>query len=270
MRGEKMIKITTQPIYDEFLQMCADARQNIMLCAPFVKREIVDDIVSATDRRLSMQLITNINLQSFHRRASDLGAIEKFISNGSVYNCTTLHAKLYIFDNKKCLITSANLTTSGLRKNLECSMLTDDLDLVDSSVYEYNSIIKDNRVGKITPQSISDIGKILEKIPPVLKVVYPQFDLSATYESNINAIAKSLTGWRKSVFIVLNSMQEDTFSSQEVKFIAEQLKGAYPENHNREAKVRQILQQLRDTGLIEFTSPGIYRRLWVKGVINEV
>ncbi|HPW40986.1 MAG TPA: phospholipase D-like domain-containing protein [Bacillota bacterium] len=265
-----MIKITTQPIYDEFLQMCADARQNIMLCAPFVKREIVDDIFSATDRRLSMQLITNINLQSFHRRASDLGAIEKFISNGLVYNCTTLHAKLYIFDNKKCLITSANLTTSGLRKNLECSMLTDNLDLVDSSVYEYNSIIKDNRVGRITLQSISDIGKILEKIPPVQKIAYPQFDLSATYESDINSIAKSLAGWRKSVFIILNSMQEDTFSSQEVKFIAEQLKEAYPENHNREAKVRQILQQLRDTGLIEFTSPGIYRRLWVKGAINEV
>lgn len=270
MRGERMIKITTQPIYDEFLQMCADARQNIMLCAPFVKQEIVDNIVAIADRRLSMQLITNINLQSFHRRASDLGAIERFISKGSVYNCTTLHAKLYIFDNKKCLITSANLTTSGLQKNLECSMLTDDLDLVDSSVHEYNAIIKDNRVGKITPQSISDIGKILEKIPPVKKIAYPQFDLSATYESDINSIVKSLAGWRKSVFIVLNSMQEDAFSSQEVKFIAEQLKEAYPENHNREAKVRQILQQLRDTGLIEFTSPGNYRRLWVKGTINEV
>jgi len=265
-----MIKVTTQPIYDEFFQMCADARHNIMLCAPFVKREIVDDIFSVTDRRLSMQLITNINLQSFHRRASDLGAVEIFASNGVVYNCTTLHAKLYIFDNKKCLITSANLTTSGFRKNLECSMLTDDLDLVDSSVYEYNSIIKDNRVGKITPQSISDIGKILEKIPPVQKIVYPQFDLSATYEADINSISKSLTGWRQSVFIILNSMQEDIFSSQEVKFIAEQLKEAYPENNNREAKVRQILQQLRDTGLIEFTSPGIYRRLWVKGVIDAL
>ncbi|MDD4002689.1 MAG: phospholipase D-like domain-containing protein [Clostridia bacterium] len=262
-----MIKITTQPIYYDFLQMCADARQNILLCAPFVKQEIINDIFSVTDRQLSMQLITNINLQSFHRKASDLGAIENFISNGVVYNCTTLHAKLYIFDNKKCLITSANLTTSGLRKNLECSLLTDNLDLVKSSVYEYNSIIKDNRVGQITPQSISNIEIILEKIPPVQKIAYPQLDLT-TYESDINYIAKSLTGWRKSVFIILNSMQQDTFSSQEVKCIAGQLKEVYPENHNREAKVRQILQQLRDIGLIEFTSLGIYRRLWLKGVIN--
>ena len=265
-----MIKITTQPIYNEFFQMCADAHQNIMLCAPFVKHEVVDDIVSTTDRRVSMQLITNINLQSFHRGASDLGAIEKFISSGSVYNCTTLHAKLYIFDNKKCLITSANLTTSGLRKNLECSIFTDDMDLVDSSIHEYNAIIKDNRVGKITPQSISDIGEILGKVPPVNKIVYPQFDLSTTYECEINSIVKSFTGWKQSVFIILNSMREDIFSTQEVKFIAEQLKEAYPENHNREAKVRQILQQLRDTGLIEFTSPGIYRRLWVRGAINVV
>ncbi|AUG56203.1 phospholipase D-like domain-containing protein [Acetivibrio saccincola] len=145
-----MIKVTTQPIYDEFFKMCADAQQNIMLCAPFVKQEIVDNIFSVTaDRGLSMQLITNINLQSFHRRTSDIGAIEEFLKNGPVYNCTTLHAKLYIFDNKKCIITSANLTTSGLQKNLECSVQTDDMDLVDSSVSEYNSIIKDDRVGKI-------------------------------------------------------------------------------------------------------------------------
>lgn len=265
-----MIKITTQPIYDDFFNMCADAQQNIMLCAPFVKREIVDDIFSVTaDRGLSMQLITNINLQSFYRRVSDLDAIEEFLNNGSVYNCTTLHAKLYIFDNKRCIITSANLTTSGLKKNLECSILTDDMDLVDSSVYEYNSIIKDDRVGKIMPQSISAIDKILKKIPPV-QIEYPQFDLLGTYESDINSIAKSFTGWKRSVFVKLNSLQEDTFSSQEVKIIAEQLKETYPHNHNREAKIRQILQQLRDIGLIEFTSPGIYKRLWVKGNINEV
>ncbi len=147
-------------------------------------------------------------------------------------------------------------------------MLTDDLALVDSSVYEYNSIINDDRVGKITMQSISDIAKILGKIPPVQKISYPQFDLSATYESDINPIAESLTGWKKSVFIILNSMQEDVFSTKEVKSIAEKLGEVYPENHNREAKVRQILQQLRDTGLIEFTSPGIYKRLWVKGTVN--
>jgi len=265
-----MIKITKQPIYDEFLQMCADANQNIMLCTPFVKREIVNDIFSVTNKQLSMKLITNINLQNFHQRASDLSAIEKFISDGAVYNCTTLHAKLYIFDNKKCIITSANLTTSGLRKNIECSMITDELDLVNSSVKEYNSIIKDNRVGEITQQSIFDIANILKKIPHVQKIEYPQFDLSGTYESDVNTIAESLTGWRKRVFIKLNSMQEDTFSSQEVKNIAEQLKEAYPNNHNREAKVRQILQQLRDTGLIEFTSPGTYRILWTKGDIYEV
>lgn len=265
-----MIKITTKPIYNEFLQMCTDARENIMLCAPFVKQEIADDIISAIDGRLPMQLITNINLQSFHRKSSDLGAIERFINNGSVYNCTTLHAKIYIFDNKKCIITSSNLTTSGFRRNLECSVVTDDLELVNSSVNEYNSIIKDNSVGKMTIQSIFDIKKIIEKIPSVPQVSYPQLDFSSIYASDINAITKSFKGWRKNVFIILNSMQEDSFSSETVKDIAEQLKEIYPQNHNREAKVRQILQQLRDLGLVEFTSPGFYRRLWVKGDINEL
>ena len=74
--------------------------------------------------------------------------------------------------------------------------------------------------------------------------------------------------WIDSSVSEYNSIIKDDRVGQ--NFIAEQLKEAYPRNHNREAKVRQILQQLRDIGLIEFTSPGIYKRLWVKGDINEV
>ena len=124
-----MIKVTTQPIYDEFFKMCADAQQNIMLCAPFVKQEIVDNIFSVTaDRGLSMQLITNINLPSFHRRTSDIGAIEEFLKNSPVYNCTTLHAKLYILIIKMYYnVRKLNHIRSS--KNLECSVLTDDMDL---------------------------------------------------------------------------------------------------------------------------------------------
>jgi hypothetical protein len=97
-----LIKVTTHQIYNEFLQLCADSKESIRLCAPFVKQEIIDDIFSAIHNRLSLKLITNINLQSFHKKASDIGAIKKFMGSGSVYNCTTLHAKFYVFDERKC------------------------------------------------------------------------------------------------------------------------------------------------------------------------
>ena len=40
----------------------------------------------------------------------------------------------------------------------------------------------------------------------------------------------------------------------------DQLKARHPRNNNVEAKIRQQLQFLRDKGLIEFISPGVYRK----------
>ena len=56
---------------------------------------------------------------------------------------------------------------------------------------------------------------------------------------------------------------KETFTSAEVAVMADRIKSEYPDNHNREAKIRQVLQQLRDLGLIEFTSPGVYKKLWI-------
>ena len=40
-----------------------------------------------------------------------------------VRNYQNLHAKIYLFDNKKALITSANLTNNGLYHNFEYGVL---------------------------------------------------------------------------------------------------------------------------------------------------
>lgn len=105
---------------------------------------------------------------------------------------------------------------------------------------------------------------MLETIPLVNETSSPYYDLSTTYNSDINGIVETLSGWQQHVFILLNTLQKNEFSTQEVKFIADQLKTIYPKNNNRQAKIRQILQQLRDLGLVEFTSPGNYRILWVR------
>jgi type II restriction enzyme len=102
-------------------------------------------------------------------------------------------------------------------------------------------------------------------MPSLPKINYPKVDLhsvSQIYEDDINPIINTLTGWKKHVFCELNNFSEEVFSSQTVKIMAEQLHKIYPTNNNSEAKIRQILQYLRDLGLVEFTTPGIYKKLW--------
>ena len=70
-----MTQLVATPLYGRFLEFCKSARHSIKLCAPFVKAEITSHIVSAKQNGVSLNLITRINLQSFHKRASDVDAL---------------------------------------------------------------------------------------------------------------------------------------------------------------------------------------------------
>jgi len=265
--GGNMIELINTHFYDNFMELCKNSNKSIKLCAPFVKKDIMEDILNFKKNATNIKLITNINLQSFHRKASDISAIKQALDNNvGVYNCTTLHAKIYIFDNKTCLVTSANLTFSGLKKNLECGILTDEINIIKSINEIYKNIINNESVGKLSYKSVEDIVDILERIPLTPKIKYPKIDLSSSeqiYSENTNIISDRLNGWKKEVFLALNKFDENMFNSSMVATIAEQLHEKYPNNKNREAKIRQTLQYLRDLGLIEFTSPGIYKKLWI-------
>ena len=41
------------------------------------------------------------------------------------------------------------------------------------------------------------------------------------------------------------------------------LKNKHSNNNNIEAKIRQVLQQLRDMGFIKFVEKGKYKKLWI-------
>jgi hypothetical protein len=87
-----MIRIINTPFYDDFIKLCVATKNSIKLCAPFVKHDIVDNILNGVISTVSVDLITNMNLMSFlhHVEAKirqtlqhlrDLGLI-KFISAG--------------------------------------------------------------------------------------------------------------------------------------------------------------------------------------------
>lgn len=83
--------------------------------------------------------------------------------------------------------------------------------------------------------------------------------------SNIyfNDIIEKLSGWQKDIFVIINGFSHDYFTLSDVYLWQGKLKELHPDNNTVEAKIRQILQQLRDLGLIEFQQEnGKYKRLW--------
>jgi hypothetical protein len=265
--GGHIMEIITTAFYEKFMDLCANSHKSIRLCAPFVKNDVVANVMTVRKASATVDLITKVSLKNFHNKASDVGALDKILMNGgAVYNCSNLHAKIYIFDESQCVITSANITTSGFKRNIECGVLSNDSTTVTSVINFYEEICQNNDVGRISNRTLSEITNLLERLPAATAIRYPRFDVQSdehdTSDENLLTIAENLAGWKKDVFLALGQF-DDEFTTREITTMAEILKLRYPLNNNREAKIRQVLQQLRDLGLVEFVRPGVYKKLWV-------
>ena len=76
-------------------------------------------------------------------------------------------------------------------------------------------------------------------------------------------ILEKLSTWQKDIFVIINGFSHDDFTLSDIYQWQSKLKELHPNNNNIEAKIRQVLQQLRDYRLIEFQQEnGKYKRLW--------
>lgn len=256
-----MFKTVTTPLRAEFLEHCSNARNSITLCAPFVKRDVINDVISSKLNSVKIKLVTRISLESFHRKVSDSEALKIVLKdNGEVYNVSNLHAKIFIFDNAECYITSANLTNKGLEQNYEYGVYSNDEIFVQSVVSDFTQLLADTQTGRIKSKQIKEIDKILKSLPDLIKTNYPRLRLNLLGDKS--PITTNLRGWKLDVFNALDSLDITEFDTSVSNRIAEQHSVLHPNNTYPKAKVRQVLQQLRDIGLIKFISRGNYAKLW--------
>lgn len=71
----------------------------------------------------------------------------------------------------------------------------------------------------------------------------------------------NLRGWMLDILNCINSMDNETFTLQDIYQYSDFLRTKHSYNHNIEAKIRQQLQFLRDKGFIEFIGRGKYRKI---------
>lgn len=74
------------------------------------------------------------------------------------------------------------------------------------------------------------------------------------------AMKLSSRGWLLDVFRCIEDTGKEVFTLRDMYRFEERLQILHPDNHTIRAKIRQQLQLLRDRGLLEFVSPGVYRK----------
>lgn len=263
------MKILTTPWKNDFLELVSQSRKSIKITSPFVKNDVCSELISAKKSSSKIVLITSIKLMSIYSGALDISAIENIINNnGTVKNFPRLHSKIYLFDDKKAIITSGNLTYGGLIKNYEYGLYIDDQTVVQNVVRDFNSLSKNEITGIVRKSDLETVKSILEKIKESVSPKIPKFEVETPEENldvimtDIEPIINSLSGWKLEVFKCVNSIPGQIFTLNEINKFEIHLKKIFPANKHITDKIRQQLQFLRNLGLIEFLGEGKYKKLW--------
>jgi phosphatidylserine/phosphatidylglycerophosphate/cardiolipin synthase-like enzyme len=269
MGGITMVSLINKPMYDCFMDLISSSTNSIELCAPFIKNDITKSIYLLKKQNTSVRVLTHINFASFYTKACDVDAINTFLNNnGIIKNYPHLHAKFYIFDKNKLIITSANLTASGLKRNFEYGMYTDDAELVDAASRDFQLCFNNELSGTVTFGHALQISKMLTALSTEEKTPLPKLQLDYSSHGELltgnqaSVISNSFSGWNKLMFEELTKLDKQIFDTSDFSSMIPYLTKKYPNNRNIEAKIRQQLQMLRDVGLIQFESRGKYKKLW--------
>lgn len=145
-----MLSLYPSPVRVGLSEVLRRTQDDLLLASPYVKRGEMEWLLGQLSRRGAhlkrLRLVTDIRAENVLSGSLDLDALELLIDsepNAQVINLPRLHAKVFIADSRFALVTSANLTRSGMESNYEYGVGIDDpavVSLVRKDVEAYSCL----------------------------------------------------------------------------------------------------------------------------------
>ena len=120
---------------DELGRLTGAARRSLLIAAPYIKEDAAEWFCGQLRPGVAVTTLADIKRDSLASAALDIAALVRLgaASPASrVIALPSLHAKVYVADETAAIVTSANLTRSGIDRNLEYGVLLDDPALAGS------------------------------------------------------------------------------------------------------------------------------------------
>ena len=262
------MQIITTPTFDWLAEQARACSSRLLIGSPFVN----DGILQLTDlvpKGASRTLVTRTDLRDFAVGASSLDTLCTLSKDGvSIRSLHGLHAKIYVFDHSVALVTSANATRAGMWRNFECGLgITDSVTVNTLAKSLLNGFDTREEVDEVGLRELLGMYRNLEAIKVTLPPHPRRDDHAPTVPEptfsipDKEALLKVFTGWRRLTLDGVLEMPEAGFQMDELMQVCgPQAAMKYPKNRFVPEKLRQQLQVLRNRGLVEFVSPGMYRR----------
>lgn len=197
-----------QPPWENyFFSKIQSVEKSLYLSSPYIKNAIAtlfyEVLRSKPDLNLSIQILTRIRIQDLIDGASDLEAFSKLLQleelegvNAEIRCISNLHAKVYIFDQNSAIVTSSNLTPSGLKSNIEYGIEVTDPTAIQQMLVDMGNYW--DAAETLTTEMLEQVAKRLETTESVVKVDQAaqqteNQSLTPNPSTPINSISKRLT-----------------------------------------------------------------------------
>jgi len=125
------------PWEEGFYDLLGSARRNLIIVSPFMKHAQATKLIARLDASVTpsiqVEIMTDLRPDSILAGVLDvesLLAFAKSTPNLTITYLPNLHAKVYVADDHTAVITSANLTDGGLRRNFEYGVVAIDPSIV--------------------------------------------------------------------------------------------------------------------------------------------
>ena len=169
-----------QPPWENyFFSKVRSVEKSLYFSSPYIKNTVAtlfyEVLRSKQDLNLSIQILTRIRIQDLIEGASDLEAFEKLLQleklegvNVEVRCLSNLHAKVYIFDKNSAIVTSSNLTPSGLKSNIEYGIEVMDPTAIQQMLVDMGNYWDSAKT--LTTEMLEQVAERLETTESVVKV----------------------------------------------------------------------------------------------------
>ena len=262
------LQIVTTPTHDWLAEHARTCTKRMLVGSPYVNAAIIK-LTDMVSKEVSRTLVTRTDLRDFAVGSSNLDTLCALAKEGvAVRSLSGLHAKLYVFDDSSALVTSANATFSGMQRNLECGLGTEDKKGVVKQLAKslMRGLGADAPPQRMKREELEALYAPLEAIKASLpKPVVPTPDEPATEAtfsiSDRERLLKGFKGWQRLTLEGVLAMPEDGFRLNDLVAVCGPVAARrYPRNRHVPDKLRQQLQLLKAIGLVEFVTPGHYKR----------
>lgn len=118
------MQLLTSPWLESFELFARSIKRSALLVSPFIGSmplQILSSILPR-DRLAQIEILTNLSVANLVEGSTSARAIADFchwLPGTKVRHLPGLHAKVYIADERQAIVTSANLTEGGVRRNYE-------------------------------------------------------------------------------------------------------------------------------------------------------